>query len=180
MPIKRKSGNRIIRERPDEARYRAKAKAQAIQLRAQVGSEGNREKEAIFMVSNAGGFKFKTYKEKIAAIRAGVSKNDLMWLKENVELDYDELTDLLAVSRATLINKKGNQKFNQTISERILLLKDLVYYGLTIFGDTLTLREWLKTPSEALGNVTPLSIMDTLSGIEEIKKELGRIDYGVY
>jgi uncharacterized protein (DUF2384 family) len=55
-----------------------------------------------------------------------------------------------------------------------------VYYGLTIFGDTLTLREWLKTPSEALGNVTPLSIMDTLSGIQEIKKELGRIDYGVY
>jgi putative toxin-antitoxin system antitoxin component (TIGR02293 family) len=166
VSIKRKS-EKVTRTRPEEAAY----------SRARLGIKSNTEKEAIYRISDAS---LKTYKEKIAAIRAGVSKNDLMWLKGEVELDYDELTDLLAVSRATLINKKGKQKFNQPTSERILLLKDLVDYGVAIFGDSVILREWLKTPSEALGNVTPLSIMDTVYGIEEVKKELGRIAYGVY
>src|SRR5688500_16153551 len=118
MSIKRKGENRIIRTRPDEANYQA-AKAEVLRLRAPVGIK---EKKAISKLSNAG-FRFTTFKEKIAAIRAGVSKNDLMWLKDEVELDYDELTDLLAVSRATLINKKGKEKFNQPTSERIWLLK---------------------------------------------------------
>ena len=60
------------------------------------------------------------------------------------------------------------------------MLADVTNLGYEVFGDPQIFNRWLKTPSEALGNVTPLSMMDTLYGIDEIKKEIGRIAYGVY
>lgn len=128
-------------------------------------------KEAIYRI---------TTMEKIAIIKKGISKRQLIIIKEEVKLDYDELSELLSVSRANLIGKKGNEKFDSSTSERILLLADVVTYGRSVFGDNELFKEWLKTPSKALGRVTPLSMMDTLYGIEEVKREIGRIAYGVY
>ncbi|MEJ0056991.1 MAG: MbcA/ParS/Xre antitoxin family protein [Bacteroidota bacterium] len=118
--------------------------------------------------------------EKINIARKGISKRELTFIKEEVELDYDQLATILTISRATLIAKKGTQKFNQETSERILLLNDIISYGYKIFGDKEVFNEWLKTPSEAFGNVTPLSLMDTFYGLDEVKKEIGRIAYGIY
>jgi putative toxin-antitoxin system antitoxin component (TIGR02293 family) len=118
--------------------------------------------------------------EKIAIARKGISKKQLLDIKNEVELDYDQLAKILAISRASLISKKGSQKFSQDTSERILLLNDVLSYGYEIFGNKEGFNEWLKTPSEALGNITPLSMMDTYYGLEEIKHEIGRIAYGVY
>jgi putative toxin-antitoxin system antitoxin component (TIGR02293 family) len=118
--------------------------------------------------------------DKIILARKGVSKKQLKDIKDEAELDYDQLSNILATSRSSLISKKGTARFNQDTSERILLLKDVITYGQEVFGDKNVLNEWLKTPSEALGNVTPLSMIDTFYGIDEVKKELGRIAYGVY
>jgi putative toxin-antitoxin system antitoxin component (TIGR02293 family) len=118
--------------------------------------------------------------DKIKVIRGGVSKKQLTDIKTEIELDYDQLSEVLSTSRATLINKKKTQKFDQQVSERIVMLTDVLGYGREIFGDNDNFNEWLKTPSESLGNVTPLSMMDTLYGIDEVKKEIGRIAYGVY
>jgi putative toxin-antitoxin system antitoxin component (TIGR02293 family) len=121
-----------------------------------------------------------TATEKIIIIRAGVSKEQLEKIKEEINMDYDELSIVLSTSRATLIKKKKSEKFDSQISERIMLLNDVLGYGREVFGDKDNFNEWLRTPSEALGNVTPLSMMDTLYGIDEIKKEIGRIAHGVY
>ncbi len=118
--------------------------------------------------------------EKITIARKGISKKELIVIKDEVELDYDQLATILTISRATLIAKKGTQKFNQEISERILLLNDIISYGYETFGDKDVFNEWLRNPSEALGNVTPLSLMDTYYGLDEVKKEIGRVAYGVY
>jgi putative toxin-antitoxin system antitoxin component (TIGR02293 family) len=121
-----------------------------------------------------------TAADKIGIIRAGVSKKQLTEIKEEMDLDYDELSEVLSTSRATLIKKKKTEKFDSQISERIVLLNDVLGYGREVFGDNDNFNEWLRTSSEALGNVTPLSMMDTLYGIDEVKKEIGRIAYGVY
>ena len=118
--------------------------------------------------------------DKMAMAKKGVSKKQLNDIKDEAALDYDQLSRILATSRSSLISKKGTAKFNQDTSERILLLQDVITYGREIFGDKDTLNEWLKTPSEALRNVTPLSLMDTFYGIDEVKKELSRIAHGVY
>jgi putative toxin-antitoxin system antitoxin component (TIGR02293 family) len=118
--------------------------------------------------------------EKIEIIRRGISKKQLTTIKNELNLDYDELSAVLSTSRSTLINKKSSEKFDAPISEKIMLLNDVLGYGRLVFGDNNIFNNWLRTPSQALGKTAPLSLMDTLYGIDEVKKEIGRIEYGVY
>ena len=118
--------------------------------------------------------------EKITLIRNGVSKNDLEDIKQHSGLDYDTLAKILAVSRATLINKKGLEKFDTATSERILLLADTLSYGESVFEDGDRFNSWMKTSNKALGNRAPIEMMDTVYGIQEVKKMIGRIEYGVF
>jgi putative toxin-antitoxin system antitoxin component (TIGR02293 family) len=118
--------------------------------------------------------------KKISMIKNGVSKNELNEIKEESDLDYDTLSNILSVSRAKLINKKGAEKFDQATSERIMLLADVIAYGQSVFEDKDAFNEWMKKTNMALGSKTPLELMDTLYGIQEVKKEIGRIEYGVF
>ena len=118
--------------------------------------------------------------EKITIIKEGVSKNDLEKIKELSSLDYDSLSNILSVSRAKLLSKKGADKFDRATSERIMLLADVVAYGQSIFESKDAFNEWMKKSNLALGGKSPLHLMDTIYGIHEVKKELGRIEYGVF
>ncbi len=118
--------------------------------------------------------------DKIDAIKSGISKEELEALKEQSGLDYDMLAIVLNVAKATLHNKKGKAKFDQYISERIFLLADIYSYGYTVFQKKDAFNHWMKIPNRAIGNVTPLSLSETLYGMEEVKNLIGRIDYGVY
>jgi putative toxin-antitoxin system antitoxin component (TIGR02293 family) len=118
--------------------------------------------------------------EKIMIVKKGISKKTLTDIKEKAELDYEELADILSVSKALIHAKKNHEKFDAGTSERILLLADVLAYGTAVFGDSELFNEWLRSPSKSLLNATPLSLMDTLYGIDEVKKEIGRIAYGVY
>ncbi|MDB5206975.1 MAG: hypothetical protein JWR72_2050 [Flavisolibacter sp.] len=118
--------------------------------------------------------------EKISAIREGVSKEELENLKNGAGLDYDTLAQALNVAKATLHNKKGKAKFDKYISERVFLIADLYSFGYDVFGNREKFNDWMKTENRALGGITPVSLMDTLYGTEEVKHLIGRIAYGVY
>jgi putative toxin-antitoxin system antitoxin component (TIGR02293 family) len=118
--------------------------------------------------------------DKIDAIKNGISKEELETLKDQSGLDYDTLAIILNVAKATLHNKKGKDKFDQYISERIFLLADLYSYGYEVFEEKDRFNQWMKTTNRALGDIKPLSFLDTLYGIEEVRHLIGRIEYGVY
>jgi putative toxin-antitoxin system antitoxin component (TIGR02293 family) len=117
---------------------------------------------------------------KIGIVKNGISKRQLEAIKSETDFDYHTLSSLLSVSRTTLLKKKGDEKFDQPTSERILLLAELISYGREVFESKELFNAWLKKPGLALGGKAPVELLDTLYGIEEIKKELGRIEYGVY
>lgn len=117
---------------------------------------------------------------KIALIKNGLSKANLDNIKTEAELDYGTLSTILSVSRAKLLSKKSHEKFDPATSERILLLADVIAYGKTVFEDDERFRAWLRKSSKALGGATPLQYMDTIYGMGEVKKELGRIEYGIF
>lgn len=117
--------------------------------------------------------------DKISAIREGISKEDLENLKTSAELDYDTLAQALNVAKATLHNKKGKSKFDKYISERAFLIADLYSFGYEVFGDREKFNRWMKSEIRALDWATPLSLVDTLYGIGEVKNLIGRIAYGI-
>ena len=118
--------------------------------------------------------------DKIDAIKNGISKAELESLKEQSALDYDTLAAILNVGKATLHNKKGKEKFDQYISERIFLLADLYSFGYEVFEDKDRFNRWMKAENAALGGDTPISLLDTMYGMEEVKHLIGRIEFGVY
>lgn len=118
--------------------------------------------------------------DKITIIKKGISKRELESIKEQSDLDYETLSSILSVSKAKLHSKKGTEKFDQNTSERIMLLADVLAYGQSVFEDRYSFNEWLKTSNKALGNKQPVELMDTIYGIDEVKKEIGRIEYGVF
>lgn len=130
----------------------------------------------------AGPFNFRamTPEYKIGIIRNGITKNQLEAIKSETGFDYRTLSNLLSVSRTTLIKKKGDEKFDQPTSERILILAEFISYGLEVFESREHFSTWMKEPIMALGNKAPIELLDTVYGIEEVKKELDRIEDGVY
>jgi putative toxin-antitoxin system antitoxin component (TIGR02293 family) len=49
-----------------------------------------------------------------------------------------------------------------------------------VFGDLNTALDWLKSVNAALLGATPLSMLDTDIGAENIMDTLGRIEHGVF
>lgn len=117
---------------------------------------------------------------KIDIIRNGITKKQLEAIKSETDLDYRTLSSVLLISRTSLIKKKGDEKFDQSTSERILRFAEFISYGREVFENRERFQAWLRHPATALGGRAPLELLDTLYGIEEVKKELGRIEYGVY
>lgn len=118
--------------------------------------------------------------EKMQIIRRGISKRYLESLKKVTALDYASLADALLVTRATLINKKGDEKFNDQVSERIFSIADLYAYGYEVFEDKDRFNQWMFSHNQALGGEVPFSLINNQYGREEIKNLIGRIAYGVY
>ena len=118
--------------------------------------------------------------EKMEKLRLGLSKQDLVKLKSRTELDYDKLSKALSVTRATLINKKGEQKFSSALSERMIGLADIYSCGYAVFEDEAKFNQWMFRPNQALGGKSPYDVIDNQFGREEVKNIIGRIEYGVY
>lgn len=118
--------------------------------------------------------------QKMRIVRGGVTKTYLTKLKEETALDYDALAQALSVTRSTLINKKGHQKFNDHVSERIIAVAELYSFGYEVFGNKENFNKWMFAPNQALGGLPPFEFIDNQFGREEIRNLIGRIAYGVY
>ena len=107
--------------------------------------------------------------EKIGMIRKGISKKDLESLKEKAGLDYNQLSKVLSVARATLINKKGDDKFDLGVSEKIVSVADIYSYGYEVFEDERRFNDWIFRSNQALGGLSPYDLLDNQYGRDEVK-----------
>jgi putative toxin-antitoxin system antitoxin component (TIGR02293 family) len=117
--------------------------------------------------------------DKINFIKEGISKTQLEEIKKQTGLDYETLAHILSVTKATLHNKKNNEKFNPTISERLFRLADIFAFGYDVFGEKERFNSWLKQPIRSTGWVPPIELLDTIYGMEEVKNIIGRIAWGI-
>ena len=64
-------------------------------------------------------------------------------------------------------------------SEVILVLIEVLDFGLEVFNNEKEkLQRWLKKPNPSLGSVTPESLFDSITGIQEVRNALNRLEYG--
>ncbi len=112
--------------------------------------------------------------------REGISKKTLIKISEASGLSLKELTALLPVSLRTIQRYKDDDRLEPNISEKALLIAEVLGKGIDVFSSMEKLQHWLHTPSVALGNRTPVSLLDTSFGARMVTDLLGRIEHGVY
>lgn len=101
-----------------------------------------------------------------------------------------ETADALAVPKATLLSAigvpvstmtrrmKSHAKLSPDESDKIDRVAQTFKRAIELFGDEATAREWMSTKLLALGDRTPLELLDSSAGYEMVLNTIGRIAYG--
>jgi len=89
------------------------------------------------------------------------------------------LADFIGLDVRTITNYKNkNKDFRKTDAEHLLILKKLFEQGKEVFGSSEEFARWLNKPSYGLEGRVPEKLLNYISGIELVSRELTRIEYG--
>lgn len=112
--------------------------------------------------------------------RQGVLRSEADRVANMASLSDVEMARILNMSVRNLHRLKPDEKLARDVSERLLLLTNLLQHGLDVFdGDSTTLTDWLRTPIRELNSQSPLYLLDTSTGFGLVDDVLGRIEHGI-
>ena len=121
-----------------------------------------------------------SFDEKLNIIQNGFSKEQLLELKERYGISLETMAKILDIADRSIQNKSLDFRFTGNVAEKILGLSDIYSYGMEVFEERDKFRKWIDTPNPVLANKRPLELFLTQLGMQQVKQELARIDYGIY
>jgi len=118
--------------------------------------------------------------ERVSVIRQGIPYASIEVISKRINTPVKEVLQIFSLPQTTY-NKKRRERslLNGRDSETVLLLTELIDFGLEVFNqEENKFLRWLKKPNLSLGGTTPESLLDTTTGIQEVKNCLNRLEYG--
>jgi len=109
----------------------------------------------------------------------GVTKDALLRLATYLNLSVSQIAKLLPITERTIQRYARTQRFNRVVSEQVLQIAEVAARGAEVFRDREKLLSWMNTPSTALGDRTPASLLSSRFGTEMVLDELGRVEHGI-
>lgn len=89
------------------------------------------------------------------------------------------LSDWLNISVKTFREyKKPNSVLKENVKEQVLLLFSLIKHGSEIFGSAKEFNNWLNQDNFYFDNKSPVSFMNTITGLKFIDDRLTAMEYG--
>lgn len=121
-----------------------------------------------------------TKMDRVKIIRKGLPYDSIEVVSKRADLPIRQILSLLGVPQTTYNKRKRDKELLPARdSELLLVLIELLDFGIEVFNDeTEKFKRWLKKPNIALGNNAPESLFDTVTGIQEVKNSLNRLEYG--
>jgi len=118
--------------------------------------------------------------ERVSIIREGIPYSSLEVISKRLSRPVKSVLSLVRMPQTTY-NKKKNEHslLDSRNSELVLLITELIDYGLEVFNnEEEKFQRWLKKPNLSLGGNSPESMLDTVTGINEVKYCLNRLEFG--
>jgi len=137
-------------------------------------------KKSLTIKSEGKSFEWSGKIERVSIIRKGIPYQYIETISEKLNVPVKSILAIFEIPQTTY-NKKKNEhaSLNSRDSELIILITELIDYGLEVFNNEKEkFQRWLKKPNLALGGNTPINFLDTTTGIEEVKNSLNRIEFG--
>lgn len=86
---------------------------------------------------------------------------------------------IFEISPKTLHTYKHSDKVLPIrINEQVLKLEELYKKGIELFESPQQFNKWLKIESYGLGNIKPIDMFNSITGIDLVYEELVRIEFG--
>ncbi|CAM3616884.1 hypothetical protein VA7868_02972 [Vibrio aerogenes CECT 7868] len=121
-----------------------------------------------------------TVEKSIALIRNGLPVSALEHGTRLLGVTKTEYARLIGVNLRSLQRKQQTSGcLSPAASEHALLLAELVRVADGYFAQRKATLRWLNQPVVALGNVSPLSVCDTYTGIHLAMEEINKLKYGL-
>jgi putative toxin-antitoxin system antitoxin component (TIGR02293 family) len=118
----------------------------------------------------------------IARIREGRGAGrqaPLAALLATLDLPLRTVAEALAIPERTLYRLKRAPIVPAVIADKVARTLDVVERATEVLGSRAAAQRWLTRPNPALAGKTPLSLLDTSHGWDQVKQVLGRIEHGV-
>jgi putative toxin-antitoxin system antitoxin component (TIGR02293 family) len=131
-------------------------------------------------LTNLIGIDVDTVSGLIAAIREGLPFDVFVNLQHVLDIPAAPLADLLGIPLRTLNRRKHEGQFKPEESDGLIRVARVVSRTFNFFEDQAAAILWLKTPEIAFDDVTPLSLLDTEVGAQEVLRLLGQLAHGVF
>jgi putative toxin-antitoxin system antitoxin component (TIGR02293 family) len=117
--------------------------------------------------------------ERIQAIRSGVRARVVENLVAYLDVPKHVLFKVLHTPESTAHRLiRDDRLLDSAASERIMRLVDVIRLAEETFGGRDAGARWLKTPNLGLGDATPLAMLDTEPGANEVRRILSSISHG--
>jgi putative toxin-antitoxin system antitoxin component (TIGR02293 family) len=118
--------------------------------------------------------------ERVGIIRQGIPYNSIEIISKRLNRPVKAVLTIVGLPQTTY-NKKKNEhsKLDSRDSELIVLITELIDEGIEVFNnEEEKFQRWLRKPNLSLGGNSPESLLDTTTGIDEVKFCLNRIEFG--
>ena len=116
----------------------------------------------------------------IDVIRQGIQYKTFKSFADESPFSLTEWSTFLHLSERTMQRyQREKKKFDSIQSEKIFEIILLYKKGTEVVGNAEKFNSWLETDNLALGSVKPKTFLDSSFGINLLKDELVRIEYGI-
>jgi len=113
-----------------------------------------------------------------------LNTRDIDWtyvdtIKKITDYNDEVISEWLNVSVRTFRSyKQPKNKFKENIREHVLLLLSLIKYGIQVFGTSKGFNEWLDSKNFYFDNKSPITFLNTVTGIRFVHNRLTAMEYG--
>ncbi|MEQ9425172.1 MAG: DUF2384 domain-containing protein [Cyclobacteriaceae bacterium] len=91
-----------------------------------------------------------------------------------------QMAELLGVSDKTYYNMMKSKTLDTNQGDRFNFINDILNEGEEAFGSRENFKDWLHSTQPTLNGHTPIKMMATLTGAQEVLATLTRIKYGIF
>ena len=114
------------------------------------------------------------------AVRAGLPLIALQSVQQSLQLSREGLSRMLAMPERTLARRQKQARLTADESDRLIRVARVMAHAIQVLGSRNKAALWLRSANRALGENTPVSLLDTDIGAQQVSEVLGRIEYGIY
>lgn len=157
-----------------------KTKAFDIKKSIQKASEGALSGKKFTLTSGNKVYAWTNRMERVQIIREGIPYDSIEAMSKKLNRPVKSILTIIGLPQTTYNKKKSDHSLlDSRNSELILLISELMDYGLEVFNnENEKFQRWLRKPNLSLGGNSPENLLDTITGIDEVRFCLNRLEFG--